>query len=61
MIWRDRLLGALIGTVIALMVMHFGQADDIGDLEQRLDLQRVCIEALEDNVQTLNDTLGIEW
>ena len=61
MTWRDGLLSVLIGAIIGLTVVHYEQADDIHDLEQRLDLQRVCIEALEDNVQILNDTLGMEW
>lgn len=55
------LVGLLAVWLICQNLFNWTMVKKIDELEQRLDLQRVCIEALEDNVQTLNDTLGIDW
>ena len=47
---------------IALLVVGFAAKQyHWREMQQRLDLQRACIEALEDKTQTLADSLGIEW
>lgn len=66
--WLDRSAGArafhvVLPSIIFCGIILFagwGHAR-IDELEEKVDLQRECIEALEDKTQAIADSLGIEW
>ena len=62
------LLGLILCVILStpigvLLLMNRAEEDlqRIENLEQKVALQRECIETLEDNITTLRDTLKIEY